>query len=314
MPEALFPPIEPYAADWLDAGEGHRLRYEECGRRDGVPALFLHGGPGSSIGPNHRRFFDPTFYRIVLADQRGCGQSTPAGGLAGNTLEHLIGDIERLREHLGVRRWMLFGGSWGSTLAIAYAQAHPDRVSALVLRGLFLGTDDEVHWFLTGLARFLPEAWNAFASAAADQSAQGLLRDYEQRVQADDAAAAARWTAWEGAVMAVGEAPSSAAIAPTSGGALARVRVQLHYLVHHCFLGSKPLLPGLDAMQHVPAIMIQGRRDLVCPPLTAYTVAQRWRAAELRMVEDGGHSAMHPSMASALVQATQDIKQRLLST
>jgi proline iminopeptidase len=313
MPEALFPAIETYTADWLDAGEGHRVRFEECGRRDGVPALFLHGGPGSSIAPNHRRFFDPDFYRIVLADQRGCGQSTPSGGLAGNTLEHLVRDIERLRVHLNVERWMLFGGSWGSTLALAYAQLHPDRVSGLVLRGLFLGTDDEVSWFLSGLARFLPEAWSKFAAAATDQGAQGLLRDYEQRVQAGDEAAAARWTSWENAVMAVGEAPSPAAT-PTSATPLSRVRVQLHYLVHRCFLASNQLLSGLDAMQHLPAILIQGRGDLVCPPLTAYTVAQRWRAAELRMVEDGGHSAMHPSMASALVQATQDIRQRLLST
>jgi len=313
MPEALFPPLEPYAADWLDVGEGHGVRYEECGRRDGVPAIFLHGGPGSSIGPNHRRFFDPQFYRIVLADQRGCGQSVPLGGLTGNTTHHLVHDIERLREHLGVTRWMLFGGSWGSTLALAYAQTYPDRVSALVLRGLFLGTDDEVSWFLTGLARFLPEAWNAFAGQVTDQTAGGLLRDYEQRVQAGDEAAAARWTAWENAVMAVGEEASSTA-APTPTATLARVRVQLHYLVHRCFLAPDQLLRGLDAMQHVPGIIVQGRRDLVCPPLTAYTVAQRWRRAELRVVEDGGHSALHPSMASALVVATQDIKRHLPST
>jgi proline iminopeptidase len=313
MPEALFPALEPYSADWLDVGEGHRVRYEECGRRDGVPALFLHGGPGSSIGPNHRRFFDPDFYHIVLADQRGCGQSVPLGGLAGNTLDHLVRDIERLREHLGVARWMLFGGSWGSTLALAYAQAHPDRVSALVLRGLFLGTDEEVGWFLTGLGCFLPEAWSAFAAHAADQTATGLLRDYEQRVQVGDEAAAARWTAWENAAMAVGEAASTGP-APTSAATLARVRVQLHYLVHRCFLAPDQLLHRLDAMQHLPAIIVQGRRDLVCPPLTAYTVAQRWRASELRIIEDGGHSALHPSMASALVAATQDIKRHLLST
>jgi proline iminopeptidase len=313
MSDALFAPLEPYAADWLDVGEGHRVRYEQCGRRDGVPALFLHGGPGSSIGPNHRRFFDPEFYRIVLADQRGCGQSTPLGEIAGNTTNHLVRDIERLREHLGIARWMLFGGSWGSTLALAYAQAYPDRVSALVLRGVFLGTDPEVQWFLTGLQRFLPEAWDAFAAQVEDRSASGLLRDFEQRAQAGDESAALRWTAWENAVMGVGESPSSAA-AGTPVAALARVHVQLHYLVHSCFLAPDQLLHGLGAMQQLPAIIVQGRRDLVCPPLTAYTVAQRWRRAELRMIEDGGHSAMHASMASALVQATQDIKRHLLST
>jgi len=310
MSDALFPAIEPYAADWLDVGDGHRIRFEECGRADGVPALFLHGGPGSSIGPNHRRFFDPAYYRIVLSDQRGCGQSTPLGAIAGNTLEHLIGDIERLRQHLNIEKWMLFGGSWGSTLAIAYAQAHPQRVRGLVLRGLFLATDDEVRWFLVGLARFLPEAWSRFAAAADDQSWTGLLRDYEQRVRTGDAAAATRYTDWEGAVMSVGEPPSPASAASPS--ALARVQVQLHYLVHGCFLRPGQLLDGLAAIGQLPAILVQGRRDLVCPPLTAYTVAQSWRAAELRMVEDGGHSAMHPSMASALVRATEDIKQRLL--
>jgi len=313
MSDALFPVLEPYMADWLDVGEGHRIRFEDCGQRDGVPALFLHGGPGSSIGPHHRRFFDPASYRIVLSDQRGCGQSTPVGALAGNTLEYLVRDIEHLREHLRIERWMLFGGSWGSTLALAYAQAHPQRVSGLVLRGLFLGSDEEVQWFLTGLACFLPEAWSRFALEAADKSASGLLRDYERRVQAGDEAAAARWTAWESAVMAVGEGPSPAAAA-ASVPALARVRVQLHYLVHSCFLASDQLLKGLAVMQHLPAILVQGRRDLVCPPLTAYTVAQHWSAAELRIVEDGGHSAMHPSMARALTQATQDIKRRLLST
>jgi proline iminopeptidase len=313
MPDELFPAIEPYTADWLDVGEGHRIRFEDCAQRDGVPTLFLHGGPGSNVGPNHRRFFDPAFYRIVLTDQRGCGQSTPLGALAGNTLEHLVRDIERLREHLRIERWMLFGGSWGSTLALAYAQTHPQRVSGLVLRGLFLGSDEEVQWSLTGLACFLPEAWSRFAAEAADKSASGLLRDYEQRVQAGDEAAAARWTAWESTVMAVGEGPSAAASAAPAP-ALARVRVQLHYLVHGCFLAADQLLKGLGTMQHLPAILVQGRRDLVCPPLTAYTVAQHWPAAELRIIEDGGHSALHPAMASALVRATQDIKQRLLST
>jgi len=182
-----------------------------------------------------------------------------------------------------------------------------------VLRGLFLGTDSEVEWFLTGLQRFLPEGWDALTAQLDDRTASGLLRHFEQRAQAGDESAALRWTAWENAVMGVGEAPSSA-VAGTPAAALARVRVQLHYLVHSCFLARDQLLYGLDAMQQLPAIIVQGRRDLVCPPLTAYTVAQRWRCAELRMIEDGGHSAMHASMASALVRATQDIKRHLLST
>jgi proline iminopeptidase len=313
MPDGLFPPIEPYASGWLDVGEGHRIRFEQCGRPDGVPILFLHGGPGSSINANHRRFFDPQFYRAVLFDQRGCGQSTPLGGIVGNTLEHLLADIERLREHLGVNQWLLFGGSWGSTLALAYAQRYPQRVSGMVLRGLFLGSDAEVEWFLSGLACFLPEAWTRFTTESADKSPVGLLRDFEERVRAGDEAAAARWVAWENVVMAVGEAPSTAT-SVASPAAMARVRVQLHYLVHSCFLQREQLLTGLRGIASIPAILVQGRRDLVCPPITAYTVAQHWPSAELRIIEEGGHSAMHPSMAQALVTATQDIKQQLRTT
>jgi proline iminopeptidase len=313
MPDGLFPAIEPFAGGWLEVGEGHRIRFEQCGRKDGVPALFLHGGPGSSINASHRRFFDPEFYRTVLFDQRGCGQSTPVGGIVGNTLDHLLADIERLREHLELDHWLLFGGSWGSTLALAYAQRYPQRVSAMVLRGLFLGSDAEVEWFLSGLACFLPEAWNRFSAESADKSAAGLLRDYEERVRAGDEAAAGRWVAWENAVMAVGEAAATAA-AGGSANALARVRVQLHYLVHSCFLERDQLLQRLPLIAPIPAILVQGRRDLVCPPITAYTVAQHWPGAELRIIEDGGHSAMHSSMAQALVKATQDIGQRLRMT
>jgi proline iminopeptidase len=219
----------------------------------------------------------------------------------------LLSDLERLRLELDIKRWLLFGGSWGSTLALAYAQAYPDAVSGLVLRGLFLASDDEVAWFVTGLSRFLPEAWTAFASGGDDQSCAGLLRRYHERVALDDVAAAGRWNAWESAVMSVGEA------APTSSSAadmatLARVRVQLHYLVNSCFLAPGQLLLGMKHLVGLPAFLVQGRRDLVCPPGTAYTVARHWPGAQLRVVEEGGHSSMHPAMARALVQATQDMK------
>jgi proline iminopeptidase len=312
MSEALFPTLEPYASGWLDVGDGHRIWHEQCGNPQGAPVVFLHGGPGSSINPNHRRFFDPAFYRIVLLDQRGCGRSTPRGEVQANTTPHLVGDLERLRNQLGIARWLLFGGSWGSTLALAYAQVHPAQVSGLVLRGLFLGSEEEVVWFLYGLRRFLPEAWSRFAVGAEDQSGAGLLRHYAERVMQDDEAAASRWNAWESAIMAVGEAHSAAASTDTT--ALARVRVQLHYLVNHCFLASGQLLRGLEPLGRLPAVMVQGRCDLVCPPATAYTLCDLWRGAQLRMVEEGGHSALQPAMARALVQATQDMKERLLET
>jgi proline iminopeptidase len=309
MSDALFPPLEPYASGWLPVGDGHRVWYEQCGNPNGMPVVFLHGGPGSSINANHRRFFDPAFYRIVLFDQRGCGRSTPLGETRGNTTQDLVADMEQLRLTLAIGRWMLFGGSWGSTLALAYAQAHRAAVAGLVLRGVFLASIEEVDWFLTGLRRFLPEAWERFVAGAEDLSAAGLLNFYNQRAAANDEAAAHRWTAWESAVISVGEATASST--QTDSSALPRVRVQLHYLLNGCFLAPAQLLEGLQRLGGVPAIIVQGRRDLVCPPATAYTLTQRWPSARLRMVEEGGHSAMHPAIARALVHATQDMKEGL---
>ena len=308
MPDALFPPLEPYASGWLPVGDDHRIWYEQCGNPNGMPVLFLHGGPGSSINANHRRFFDPAFYRIVLFDQRGCGRSTPVGEIRSNTTQHLVADIERLRQALGIERWMMFGGSWGCTLALAYAQTHSAAVAGFILRGVFLASIGEVEWFLTGLRRFLPEAWTRFSAGAEDLAAAGLLRFYRERMAVDDEMAARSWTAWESAVMAVGEA---AATSQVDSSALARVRVQVHYLVNECFLAPRQLFEGLKRLDGLPAIIVQGRRDLVCPPATAYTLAERWPGAQLRMIEEGGHSAMHPAVARALVQATQDMKERL---
>jgi proline iminopeptidase len=312
MSEALFPPLDPYLSGWLDAGDGHRIWHEQCGNSQGAPVVFLHGGPGSSINPNHRRFFDPAFYRIVLLDQRGCGRSTPRGEVSANTTGHLVGDLERLRSELGIARWLVFGGSWGATLGLAYAQAHPGAVCGLVLRGLFLASEEEVAWFLTGLRRFLPEAWSAFAEGVEDQSATGLLRHYQECMARDDDAAAQRWNAWESAVIAVGEAQTGSN--GSDPGALTRVKIQLHYLVNGCFLAPGQLLAGLAPLMPLPAVLVQGRRDLVCPPGAAYTLRQNWPGLQLRMVEDGGHSALHPGMARALVEATEQMKQHLSAT
>jgi len=310
MSDALFAPLEPFAAAWLDVGEGHRIFFEQCGNPHGAPVLFLHGGPGSSINPSHRRFFDPAYYRVILFDQRGCGRSTPKGEIDANTTPKLVEDIELLRRYLGIARWLLFGGSWGSALGLAYAQAHADAASGLILRGVFLGSREEVSWFLSGLRAFLPEAWDAFSRSAADKSPAGILQHYYQRIQQSDETAASRWNAWENAVLAVGESASApGAVDPVA--TLSRVKVNLHYLFHDCFLGPAELLHGIQRLGSLPAIVVQGRRDLACPPVTAYTLCQSWPHSELRMVEDGGHIATNPSMARALVQATQDIKQRL---
>jgi len=310
MLDMLFAPIEPFATGWLDVSGGHRLWYEQCGNRTGVPVVFLHGGPGSCINANHRRFFDPAVYRAVLYDQRGCGQSRPRGEIAENTTAHLVDDLERLREHLGFASWLVFGGSWGSTVALAYAQAHPEVVSGCVLRGLFLASDVEVDWFLTGLRRFLPEAWEAFAQGAPEQTAGGLLRHFHGLVQRPNNVAvdaAARWTAWESAVIGVGEAAATTP-AQDPQATLDRVRVQLHYLVHGCFFKPGQLMDGMSRLRNVPAILVQGRRDLACPPVTAYHVARAWPGAWLRIVEEAGHSAMHPMLAQALIEALRDIR------
>ncbi|MEO8629075.1 MAG: prolyl aminopeptidase [Betaproteobacteria bacterium] len=309
MSDGLFPALEPYEVSWLEA-DGHRIRYEQCGNPVGIPVVFLHGGPGSSINSNHRRFYDPAMFRIVLFDQRGCGQSTPRGGTASNTTQLLVQDIEQLRVALGAERWLLFGGSWGSTLALAYAQAYPTCVRGLVLRGVFLASDDEVAWFLVGLRRFVPQAWEAFTLNLSDRSAAGILHDYSARMEAGDVDAAQRWNVWENAVMAIGEA-ASAGGAMDAAAALARVRVQLHYLINDSFLAPDQLLNGVPALAHLPAIIVQGRHDMVCPPEAAYKLALAWPGAQLRMIENGGHAATNPAISSALAQAVQDIRPRL---
>jgi proline iminopeptidase len=315
MTEALFPGIEPFATGVLDVGAGHRVYWEQSGHPAGIPVLFCHGGPGSSCSPAHRRFFDPARYRAILFDQRGCGRSQPLGETRHNTTWNLVADMEALRRHLEVERWLLFGGSWGATLALAYAQQHPDAVLGLVLRGVFLGTDDEVDWFLNGVRRFVPEAWSAFARAldagASGHLLQACLRRLEAGRPTDASSAARAWAAYESAVMALGEQPSASSVASIDEVVLARVRIQTHYLQHQCFLAERPILERMDAIHALPAIIVQGRLDMVCPPVTAERLAAHWDAAELRMVESAGHFAFNPALAAALVRALADFSARL---
>src|SRR5262245_33206122 len=305
--DALYPPIEPFAEQQFPVQGGHVLHVEQCGNPQGVPALFLHGGPGSQTRPLHRRFFDPGFYRIVLFDQRGCGRSTPLGRTEDNTTRHLVEDIEALCRDLGVERPMLFGGSWGATLALAYATAHPQRVAAMVLRGIFLGSRREVDWYLDGLGELLPQAWEALAQG----EGEAVLERYHALVSRRDEAAARRWLAYEEAVMQLdsGESPSEAGA--SAEAVLARARVQLHYLAHDCFLAPDELLSNLPRIGDTPALIVQGQRDRVCPPDTAREVAKRLPGAELRLVERGGHSAAAPEMAQALRRATDELRAHL---
>jgi proline iminopeptidase len=296
----LYPPLEPFAAHKVAVGGPHVLHVEQCGNPNGFPVFFLHGGPGSQARPVHRRFFDPRFYRIVLFDQRGCGRSTPLGCTDDNTTARLVEDIERLRAELGLARVLLFGGSWGSTLALAYGAAHPDRVAAMVLRGIFLGTRREVDAYLEGLRR--------------EEGGDPLARYHAYVNQRDEAAASAaaqRWLDYEEALMSLGATRRAAGAPLDRAASLARVRVQLHYLVHDCFLAPGELLSKLSPLARTPLLIVQGELDRVCPADAARTLASHAPGAELRLVARGGHAADEPEMAAALRAATDELRGRL---
>ena len=309
----LFPPLDPFASGWLDVGDGHRMAWEVSGNPRGVPVVFLHGGPGAATAPPYRRFFDPAFWRIVLFDQRGCGRSTPNATLDANTTAHLVADIERLRTHLGIRRWLAFGGSWGSTLALAYGQAHPDRVLGFVLRGVFLFRPAEVEWFMTGMGRFFPEAWRDFTGHLAPHERVDLLAAYHRRLTAPDAAvrlaAAREWCAYEESCARLLPRPDRGAM--DDAACLAMARIECHYMINRGFLEPGQLLANLPRIAHLPAAIVQGRYDMVCPPATAEELARAWPGARLAMVPDAGHSAMEPGVRTALVAAVEGLGRML---
>lgn len=312
----LFPDIEPFATGFLPIDGGHVLYWEQSGNPRGIPALFLHGGPGAGASSAHRRFFDPRVYRIVVFDQRGCGRSLPHASVASNTTQHLVDDIERLRGHLGIERWLLFGGSWGSTLALAYGARWPDRCLGFVLRGVFLGTRREVEWFLYGMRTIFPEAWRAFVEHLPPGERTDLLGSYYRRLLDPDShthqTAAAAWTRYETACSNLmprhDDHPYDGRNDPA---ALALARIEAHYFVHDVFLDDDELLAGIDVLRRIPATIVQGRYDLVCPIVTADTLARAWPEAHYVIVPDAGHSAMEPGVRAALVRATETMKGRL---
>ena len=301
---------EPYAQGWLPCGI-HRIHYEESGNPQGFPVVVVHGGPGSGSNPASRRFFDPRFYRVVLFDQRGCGRSTPLGATEDNTLQHLVADMERLREYLGVERWLVCGGSWGATLALAYAQAQPEACAGLLLRGIFLGSEEEIRWYLHGLRRFLPEAWETL-SRAVPGDGDLLERCHRALHGADEAravAAARAWNAYERRAMSLLDPVSSEP--PPDERLLAKAKIQTHYLVNRCFLDEDALIRGTPRISHLPCTIVQGRLDLVCPPVSALRLHRAWPLAQLTVVEGGGHSADSPAMGLAMLQAAEAFKRRL---
>ncbi|GBG15298.1 proline iminopeptidase [Novimethylophilus kurashikiensis] len=307
----VFPALEPHNTAWLHVSALHQICYEECGNPVGLPIIVLHGGPGSGCSPNQRRFFDPRFYRIILFDQRGCGRSQPAGCTEDNTTQTLIEDIERLRSHLGIERWIVFGGSWGSTLALAYAAKYADKIAGLILRGIFLARPEELDWFLNDVRRFFPEAWNRLVDPLQPEERLDILEAFHRRIfnapEADAVAAAKHWNSYEASIMTL-LPPEPASNQPTDNVMLARARVQLHYLMNGCFLSETPLLNVIDSIRHIPAVIIQGRYDMVCPPVTALELHDIWPEAELQIIPDAGHAAFEPGIATALIEATERFK------
>lgn len=308
----LYPHIEAARYGMLALDGVHQMYWEESGNPAGMPILFLHGGPGAGASAAHRRFFDPAHYRIVIFDQRGAGRSTPLGEIAHNTTPHLVADIERLRAHLGIERWIVFGGSWGSTLAIAYGEAHPERCTGFILRGIFLCRRSEIDWFLYGLRTLFPEAWRAFAGAVPENERDDLLAAYYRRLTDPDPAvhmpAARAWSVYEGTCSTL--LPSAETVAYFAGDvvSLGLARIEAHYFSHDIFLPENSLLESVIRLRRIPAVIVQGRYDAVCPIVTADDLHSAWPEAEYIIVPDAGHSAWEPRICAELVRATERFK------
>ncbi len=305
----LFPEIGPFETGYLPLSSGHVMYWEQVGHPRGRPALFLHGGPGAGAGAVHRRFFDPDFWRVIIFDQRGAGRSRPLGSLERNTTPDLVADIEMLRRHLGIDRWLLFGGSWGSTLALAYAQAHPDRVLGCVLRGVFLGRPEEVDWFLHGIARFYPDAHRNFLEFLPPEERGDVLAGYLRRLNHPDPSvhlpAARAWSVYEGSCSTLLPSPDTVTSFAQDRTALGLARIEAHYFHHKLFLPPEGLLGGMSRISHLPAEIVQGRYDMICPAKTSFDLSAAWPNARLSVVPDAGHSALEPGVRRALVAAVE---------
>ncbi|HEY4041134.1 MAG TPA: prolyl aminopeptidase [Rhodopila sp.] len=305
----LFPEIGPYETGYLPLSGGHVMYWEQAGNPNGRPVLFLHGGPGAGAGAVHRRFFDPHFWRIVIFDQRGAGRSRPLGCLEHNTTADLVADIEILRRHLAIERFLLFGGSWGSTLALAYAQAHPQQVAGAVLRGVFLGRPREVEWFLHGMQSIFPEAHAAFAGFLPQAERDDLLGSFLRRLTDPDPSvhlpAARAWSVYEGTCSTLLPSPETVSGFSQDRTALGLARIEAFYFAHGLFLQPGGLLGHMDQISHIPAEIVQGRYDMICPAVTAFDLAAAWRNARMTIVPDAGHSALEPGIRRALVAAVE---------
>lgn len=308
---SYYPPLEAYDTGHLEVPGGHRLYYEQSGNPEGKPAVFLHGGPGAGVEPKHRTYFAPEAYRAVLFDQRGAGKSEPHAGLENNTTPDLVADIERLREHLGIDRWLVFGGSWGSTLALAYAEAHPERVSELVLRGIFLGRRSEIRWLYEegGAGLLFPEFWEEFVAPIPEAERGDMVHAYHRRLVGEDRTeretCARTWSVWEGSISRLVADEAEVRKFAEPDFSLAFARIESHFFVNGCFLQREGvLLERADRLRSIPGVIVQGRYDVVCPMTTAWTLHRAWPGSGLVVVPDAGHSASEPGIVDALVRAT----------
>jgi proline iminopeptidase len=305
----LYAPIEPYEAGLLDVGDGHSVYWELCGNPEGKPAVFLHGGPGGGFSPQHRRLFDPDRYRVLLFDQRGCGKSTPHAELEANTTWHLVADIERLRQMIGVKHWLVFGGSWGSTLALAYAETHPSHVSEIVLRGIFTLRPFEIAWYYqSGASLLFPEKWERFLRPIPEAERGDLVGAYRKRLTSSDrevrAEAALAWSRWEAETITLLPDPLIAAEMTDEDYAMAFARIENHYFMHAGWLEDGQLIRDAGRLRHIPGVIIQGRYDVACPPVTAWDLHRAWPEAEFHMVEGAGHAYSEPGIRHRLIEAT----------
>lgn len=315
----LFPEISPFRTQMIAVDSIHTLYLEQCGNPAGIPVLFLHGGPGAGTTPTHRRFFDPKRYHIILFDQRGCGKSTPHAELRDNTTGHLVNDIETLRRHLGIKQWLVFGGSWGSTLALAYAEHHPDRVSGLILRGIFLCRDEDIAWFYQhGTSRLFPDYWQDFLAPVAERERGDMVNAYYRLLTGNNPdrqmAAAVAWSVWEGRTATLLPDPATEQYFSRASVALSMARIECHYFVNHSFIEPDQLLTNAHQLSGIPGTIVHGRYDVICPLDQALALKQAWPGADLRIITDAGHAVTEPGITDALITATEHFADEATAT
>jgi proline iminopeptidase len=305
----LYPSIEPYESGMLDVGDGHSIYYERVGKRGGVPAVFLHGGPGGGCSREHRRMFDPAVYDVLLFDQRGCGRSKPYANLEANTTWHLVDDIEKLRKIVGADQWVVFGGSWGSTLALAYAESHPDRTKALIVRGIYTVTKEELAWYYQyGVSEMFPDKWDGFLKPIPENERHDLITAYRKRLTSDNKGvqleAARAWSLWEGETITLLPDAAYSSAFGDANFAIAFARIENHYFFHKCWLEDGQLLRDAHKLHGIPGAIIHGRYDMPCPARYAYELHKRWPEAEFHLIEGAGHAFSEPGILDQLIRAT----------